>query len=398
MISFEEAFSLVQHNTQDFGVVALPLDKANGRILAETIYTDRDFPAFNRATKDGIALNYQAIVKGISKFKIESIAAAGSPQKELKVPSNCIEVMTGAMVPKKTDTVVMYEHLDIANGYASLKKDVVIGQNIHVQGSDEPEATKVLEPGTRIEAAEIGVLASVGKAMVLVKKNPKVSIVSTGDELVDITETPKPYQIRKSNAYTLSSALLNLGIASNLVHIADDKNKTENVLQRLVEENDIILLSGGVSKGKYDYLPETFDKLGVTKVFHRVKQRPGKPFWFGKHEAMKTMIFAFPGNPASTFANFHVYLIPWINKCFGIETKEISAILEEPFDNQTDLTRFIRAKASLIDGALKVYLIHGNGSGDLTSLTKSNGFIRLKPHSTYGIGQKVPFVCSRKVV
>ncbi|GMN08882.1 molybdopterin molybdotransferase MoeA [Croceitalea sp. MTPC9] len=398
MIAFEEAISLVLDTCKGFGVEQVPLKESFGRVLAEDIFADRDFPPFHRATKDGIAINYDAITKSLEEFRIIDIAAAGSPQKELLDFSCCIEIMTGAVLPLSADTVIMYEHLKIKGEDAVVQKPVKKGQNIHRKGSDEPKGTTVLKVGKKITAAEIGVLASVGKSEVLVKKNPKVCLVSTGDELVDVIETPMAHQIRKSNVHTIEATLLREGIRSESVHIKDDKEITKSKLIQLLNNFDVLLLSGGVSKGKYDYLPEVLEDIGVEKVFHKVKQRPGKPFWFGQHKEKEVTVFAFPGNPASTFANYHVYFIPWLNKCLGLSTIEFTVILEEAFENSTDLTRFIRAKARIVAGKLKCNLILGNGSGDLTSLSKANGFVLLKSNKEYKSGAIVPFIATRSIL
>ncbi|WP_350285878.1 molybdopterin molybdotransferase MoeA [uncultured Croceitalea sp.] len=398
MISFEQAYDLVLDNLGDFGEVVVPLAKTNGRVLAEPIYADRDFPPFDRATKDGIAIAYGAVQRGKLELKIEGVAAAGSPEKVLVNPDTCIEIMTGAMLPKNTDTVVMYEHLTLKDGFATLEKPVKKGQNIHGRGSDEPEGTMVLQAGIRITAAEIGVLASVGKAMVKVKRNPSLCIVSTGDELVAVDAVPLPHQIRKSNSHTLRAALQDQGLSSTTVHIADDKEATESAIREVLQQYDIVLLSGGVSKGKYDYLPEVFETLGIEKVFHKVRQRPGKPFWFGKHEKSKTTVFAFPGNPGSTFANYHVYFLPWLFHSFGLISNNINVELNESIENTTDLTRFMRVNVAIFKGRLVAHLIEGNGSGDLTSLSKANGFIRLKPNQNYDKGAEVPFIATRKIL
>lgn len=398
MIEFDIALELVLNNSASFGEVSLPLDKAVGRILAEDIFADRDFPPFNRATKDGVAFNYESMINANSQFKIQDIAAAGTPQLTLNNDSDCIEIMTGAILPRNTDAVVMYEYITIVNGIATFNKPVKKGQNIHLQGSDEAKGTIVLKKGIQITAAEIGVLASVGKSVVLVKKNPKVCLVSTGDELVDIDKIPKTHQIRKSNSHTLRSALLNKGIASSVVHIPDDKAETKKALATIIEENDVVLLSGGVSKGKYDYLPEAFKELGFTKIFHKVKQRPGKPFWFGKHKATKTTIFGFPGNPASTFANYNIYFLAWLSESMGYAKEEIIVNLEEGFENSTDLTRFIQAKMIFKNGSIWGQLVNENGSGDLTSLSKSNGFIKILPNKKCKMGDQVTFIPTRRII
>ena len=397
MISFEEAYQIVLGTARDFGNVTVPLEKADGRILAEDIYADRDFPPFDRATKDGIAIWFNEN-EPLDSYVVKGIAAAGSPQKELDSDKYCYEIMTGAILPENANTVVMYEHVEIVGGKARIKKTIAQGQNIHFKGGDEQAGNTVLERGQQITAAEIGVLASVGKKEVLVKRNPKISLFSTGDELVPVEAAPEAHQIRQSNSHTLRAALLKLGIASDIIHINDDKTAIKAGLIEAFDQSDVLLLSGGVSKGKFDYLPVIFEELKVQQHFHRVRQRPGKPFWFGEHRASNTMIFGFPGNPASTFANFHVYFKPWLNACFGQKSQEIQVSLEEPFENALDLTRFVRCKVVFQNGVLKGKIIHGNGSGDLSSLTKANGFIQLAPKQVVRSNELVPFIPTRQLL
>lgn len=398
MISYEEAYRLVLETAMDFGTEQIDLDLSHGRILAEDVMADRDFPPFDRVTKDGIAIAYSAYEKGVRSFKIEVVAAAGSPQQTLQRPENCIEVMTGTMLPQNADTVVMYEHLNIEDGVATIEKDVTRGQNIHKKGSDEAMGSILLKKGHKIEAPEIGVLASVGKSKVAVKEVPTITVVSTGNELVNVDEKPLPHQIRKSNSHSLKAVLKVESIHCNLLHINDEKTEIRKQLSTALKKNDVLLLSGGVSKGKYDYLPKILEELGVEKRFHRVAQRPGKPFWFGTQGNGETTVFAFPGNPASTFANYHVYFLPWLRKSLGLPVEEHLAALDEPFENVTGLTRFIRAKAYLKDGRLKTKLVLGNGSGDLTSLAQSNGFVRFRPNNAYEVGELVPFHPTKRVL
>ncbi len=398
MISFEAAYQLVMEHTSDFGTAMVSLENANGHVLAERIFADRDFPPFDRATKDGIAINFSAIERGIHELKIGGIAQAGSPQQELGGEDLCMEVMTGAMVPKNADTVIMYEHVQIANDIAKILKVVKKGQNIHYKGADEPQGSTVLEEGTKITAAEIGVLASVGKAQVLVKRKPTVTVISTGNELVGVSDKPEAHQIRKSNSHTLTAALELQGIKAIELHISDRVSAIKTAIESALQESDVLLLSGGVSKGKFDFLPEVFEQLGAEKVFHRVMQRPGKPFWFGKHSQSSTTIFAFPGNPASTFANYHIYFLPWLQQSEGIKVAQNHVILEESFKNNTDLTRFIRAHASLKKGKLSATLVLGNGSGDLTSLTRANGFVLLEPNTNNEVGTPTPFFPTKRLL
>ncbi|ASV32494.1 molybdopterin molybdenumtransferase MoeA [Maribacter cobaltidurans] len=393
MITFKEALNRVLEHPLDLGNELVPLMQSNGRYLAEPIYADRDFPPFNRVTKDGIAINFDGAIGTGEKLQVEGVASAGMKQLSLVDDKNCIEVMTGAVLPKNTDTVIMYEHLTIDEGFAVINKEVTKGQNVHYKGSDESQGTQVLSKGTLITPSEIGVMASVGKPKVLVKKVPKVCSIATGNELVDIHVSPEPHQIRKSNSVTMLSSLSNLGITGSSLHLLDDKESIEKGLSSALKENDVLLLSGGVSKGKFDFIPEVMEYLGVEKIFHRVAQRPGKPFWFGVHKESKTVIFSFPGNPVSTYANYHLYFLPWLYKSWDIKTEERSAKLMVDLEIRPPLTRFIQVKSKWNTNCLEVTPIVENGSGDLTSLSRADGFICLEPREeVYKTGELVRFV------
>ncbi|MCP4974625.1 MAG: molybdopterin molybdotransferase MoeA [Maribacter sp.] len=396
MINFDEAYNLVLEHSLDIGIEKVDLPTSNGRVLAEAILADRDFPPFDRATKDGIAINYAAIEKGLKNFKIEAVISAGMPQQKLGDSSNCMEIMTGAVVPENADTVIMYEYLDINDGYAALTKEIVKGQDIHHKGSDVISGTVLLDKNVRIGAAEIGVLASVGKSEVLVKKLPKVCVISTGNELVEVSETPLPYQIRKSNTASLFAALQMQLIEAERIHLKDNKESIGKELTHILKTFDVVLLSGGVSKGKFDFIPEMMESLEVKKVFHRVAQRPGKPFWFGIQETQKTVVFSFPGNPVSTFASYHIYFLPWLRKSLGLMQKKEVVLLEESIEVKLPITRFVQVKTQNRKGAIWATLVRENGSGDLTSLAHSDGFICLGPRETeYEKGEPVAFISTK---
>ncbi|VAW11414.1 Molybdopterin molybdenumtransferase [hydrothermal vent metagenome] len=396
MISFKDAYEKVLQQSLDLGDEKVLLQKSMGRVLAEEIFADRDFPPFDRSTKDGIAINYAAIEKGRISFKIEGVLPAGMPQETLQFLENCLEIMTGAVCPKNADTIVMYEQVTIENGIATLLKAPKKGQNIHRKGSDEKEGTVLLKKGGRIDTAEIGVLASMGKAEVLVKKVPKIAVISTGNELVAVSETPLPHQIRKSNTMSLEAALSKQGVFSQQLHLSDEKNKIEEALEKAVQENDVLILSGGVSKGRFDFIPDAMETLGIKKIFHRVAQRPGKPFWFGVHPVQNTVIFAFPGNPISTFANYHLYFLPWLYTTWGLAVESKTVILQEEIKIEPPLTRFIQVKTTWKQGGLCANTLSDNGSGDLTSLSRSDGFICLDPREkSYQKGELVPFVSTK---
>jgi molybdopterin molybdotransferase len=376
MISVEQALQTVLNTSQDFGVEEIPFLKSLGRILKEEIFADRDFPPFHRVSMDGIVIDFAAFKNGQRAFKIEGIQAAGSEQMTLQNAENCIEVMTGAVLPNNANAVIRYEDVTIDNGVATINIDAINdGQNIHTKGKDGKSGALLISENTLISAAEIGVLATVGKSFVKVARQPKVMIVSTGDELVAVAKTPLAHQIRRSNVFTLVSLLERLQIPSETAHVTDDKPILKSKIATYLKAYDVLLFSGAVSKGKYDFLPEVFEELGVEKGFHTVAQRPGKPFWFGQTNTCS--IFGFPGNPISTFVNCLVYFYPWYYKSIGIETKEETVILGEDVNFKPNLVYFLQVKLVSEKGQLIAHPITGNGSGDLASLVKAAAFIQL---------------------
>ena len=393
MISAEKALEIILNQTKNFGTETIPFKNSLGRILKENITADRDFPPFDRASMDGIAICMNTFNAGTKSYPIEGIQAAGTAQLTLQNKDNCIEVMTGAMAPKNTDVVVPYELITIKNGIAKINiSEVKYFQNIHKKGLDRKKEDLLIKTNTVISAAEIGVLATVGKAEVLVAKNPKIIIISTGDELVPVKQTPQNYQIRRSNVHTLVSLLESFKIAADTIHIADDKVLLKQKIISILNTYDVLLFSGAVSKGKFDFLPEIFDEIGVSKLFHKVKQRPGKPFWFGK-KASKT-IFAFPGNPVSTFVSCMKYFYPWYKKTMGITFKNPHfAVLASDFNFKPDLTYFLQVHLENKSGTLYATPIVGNGSGDLANLLDSNAFLELPTgKQLFQKGEVFPFI------
>lgn len=417
MISVQEALETILNNTQDFGVEEIPFLESFGRTLKEDIVADRDFPPFNRVSMDGIAINHQYFQEGIRDFKVEGVQAAGAEQKVMTVDSNCMEVMTGAVLPENTDTVIRYEDVEIKNGVARINVETLeFGKNIHAKGKDRSQGDLLIPKNRIVTAAEIGVIATVGKSMVKVAKIPKVMIVSTGDELVEVDEIPLAHQIRRSNAFTLVSLLEKLNIKAETAHIVDDKSILKQKIANYLNEYDVLLFSGAVSKGKFDFLPEVLEELGVEKLFHRVAQRPGKPFWFGITDASSMSgrdeklsedvrlslsksiqkikpVFAFPGNPVSTYVNCLVYFYPWFAKSVGFELKEETIILGEEISFKPKLTYFLQVRVDNKEGQLIAFPIKGNGSGDLASLVEADGFIQLSKEQTeFKKGEIYPFI------
>ena len=392
----QEALEIILKTSEDFGTEEVKFLKSLGRILKEDIVADRDFPPFDRVSMDGIAISSEAFNNGQRKFKIEGVQAAGSEQLTMQDPTNCIEAMTGAILPKNTDIVIQYELLDIKDGVATINLEAIkSNQNVHLKGLDRKQGAVLIPKNTLISPAEIGVFATVGKTKVQVAKQPKVMIISTGNELVGVYDTPEEHQIRRSNVFTLVSLLEKINIKAETAHITDDKNKLLSKINSFLNDFDVLLFSGAVSKGKFDFIPEVLDELGVNKLFHRVKQRPGKPFWFGKKEC-KT-IFAFPGNPVSTFASCLKYFYPWYYKSVGVNYKNKNqAILAEDYFFKPDLTYFLQVKIEKKEGKIYATPITGRGSADLANLVDSDAFLELPDdRSNFTKGEVFPLISYR---
>jgi len=396
-IPYKKALSILEEHKGNFPTTSRNLEDCIGAYLAEDLIADRDFPPFDRVTMDGIAIVYDSFENGQRTFNIESTAAAGIPQLTLKDTQNCIEVMTGAIMPNGIDTVIRYEDLEIVDHTATINLDSLnYKQNVHFKGMDIPQGSVIVQKGKRLSSAEINIAAAVGKPQLQVRQLPRVVIFSTGDELVDVHETPKLHQIRRSNIYGIQATLKEWVIPADLHHLADNKTEMLKVISKALNDYDLFVFTGGVSKGKFDYLPDVLEELQITKHFHKIQQRPGKPFWFGSNTNGKK-IFALPGNPVSSFVCVYMYLQFWLQKSLGIEQETLFVKLKNDVAFKPDLVYFLEATLeSRPDGSLVAEAIKGNGSGDFANLVKTDGFLILPQNKSQFFANEVyPFVSYR---
>lgn len=395
MITVQQATEIIQEVAFRPGAKKVHIANATGYVLAEKVSADRDMPPFHRATMDGIAISFDEYQKGKREFAIEGVQAAGDKQQSLKDKRGCFEIMTGGMLPEGTDTVVRYEDITINDKRATINVAIERNQSVHFRGIDAIKGEVLLGPGTLISPAEIALLASVGKSEVLVYDVKPIAIISTGDEVVPIESMPAMYQIRRSNGISIASALSEMKIESVISHLPDDPDILEKEISSILKLHDVIIISGGVSKGKFDFIPGILEKLGIKKIFHQVKQRPGKPFWFGRSET-KT-VFALPGNPVSTFLCFHRYIKPWIEGGLGIVSKNAKAMLAEDYTFKPELTYFLQVKIDLSHGTLSATPDAGEGSGDFVNLRDVDGFIELpSDRSEFKKGELLPYISFRR--
>lgn len=386
LLSVADAESIIFSRLVRFPARTVELDHSPGLILAEKVLAERDQPPFDRVTMDGIAIAQSDVDNGIRSFPIHGTQAAGSPPLSLGSGSGCIEAMTGAVLPSGCDTVIAVERIRVENGVATLEPgyEPVRGQFIHSRGSDYRQGDVLLEPGTRIGVPEIAILAATGKARVSVADSPRIAIISTGDEVVEVDQPVLPHQIRQSNSHAILAALTAAGHKHcQCMHLADDPDTLREKLGKALEDDQVLILSGGVSRGKFDFVPGILEELGVTKHVHRVAQRPGKPMWFGTR-GKDRMVFALPGNPVSTLVCLHRYVLPAIGRALGaIPRPPLQVRLAEAITLASSLTCFLPVTlASGQNGKLLAVPRQTNTSGDFASLAGTDGFVELAPEES----------------
>lgn len=376
MISVEKALELVLENTIPLKTISIPFENALGRLLAEDLFADRDFPPYDRVTMDGIAIDFQAFESGRRTFKIQEMQGAGDLQSTLHSSENCIEIMTGGVLPKNSSSVVRYEDLEISKDLATINVDVKPKQNIHHKGQDKTAGELVLKKGITLNASHLALAAALGKQKLEVLDLPTVAVVSSGDELVEINQNPLPHQIRKSNVYAVGALLKKVGVSVEYFHIADDLENSIIKIAELLQNYEVLIFSGGVSMGKKDFIPDALKANKVETIFHKIAQKPGKPMWFGR--TAKNWVFALPGNPVSTYLCATRYVLPFFEKCLGFSTNHFEkVVLAEDIVFKPQLSYFIQVKLKNIEGTLMAFPLKHNGSGDFISLVDADGFVEI---------------------
>jgi molybdopterin molybdotransferase len=381
LISTREAFERIQAVRLPYALEKRKLTDATGCILGEDMAAGTDLPPFDRVAMDGIAIRWEEVDKGRRSFRMQSRQAAGEKPHTLSDEGYAIEVMTGGVLPEGADAVVRYEDLDIADGVAAIKPDVKVseGQNVHRKGSDRPEGSLLVAAGSLITPPVIGIASSQGWTKVKCRTLPAVSVLSTGDELVPVSKTPRPHQIRMSNPYLIHSALQSFGAEAVRDHMPDDRKRMRRILKKHLKRSDILVVTGAVSMGKFDFLPEVLASLGIEEAFHGVRQRPGKPFWFGRGEGK--VVFGFPGNPVSAAACTAYYLIPYLKAVLGMEESSQYKVctLADDVSFAPPMTRLMPVTLyDGMDGMCYAVPVEGNGSGDYAGIGGIHGFAELE--------------------
>ncbi len=388
MITPAEAEQLLRDNLSPWDSEECPLAEAQGRVLRAELRGDRDWPPFDRVTRDGYALRAAALAAGTREFRIEARQAAGMRPFQLgAAPDACIEVAAGAVLPAGADGVIPREDTTTEGNRMQVLAAVAAltpGQAVRRRGSDFRQGAVLVPAGTRVTGREIAVAASVGAAALVVARQPKIAVVATGDELVEVGDAVAPHQIRRSNDHALRAALLLAGYPRvERFHLHDMRHEIEHMLWHIIAEFDVVLITGGVSKGKFDFLPAELDAQGVRKVFQGVAQQPGPSVWFGVNPAGKP-VFALPGNPVAAYLCFHRYVLPALAHASGLPPPAPqTAVLTAPVTFPPKRAYLLPVKlTSGADGKRGATPDPGGPSGDFSGLAGTDGFVELPAQPT----------------
>jgi molybdopterin molybdotransferase len=383
MLTVEQALDLVKQHCVALAPVRVPLDEAAGLLLAEDIASDINSPPYDKAMMDGYAV--RSADREPQRRILEEIAAGAVPKIALS-PGAVSRIMTGAPIPEGADAVIPVEQTELidATTVRFTQVDPSAGQNVLPLGASMRAGDVVIKRGATIRPAEIGILAETGHAEVLVTTRPRLAVLTTGNELVAIGEKPAPGQIRNSNGPMLVAGGTRAGAAAVEIPTARD---THDDLSRRIQQGlaaDILVLSGGVSAGKFDLVPQVLAEQGVEQVFHKIALRPGKPLWFGirsdRESGRNNYVFGLPGNPVSSLVCFELFVRPTIAALAGrgfIQLGAVRATLRQPYNHTGGRAACLPALLSNQNSDATVEILPWQGSADLATLAGANGLVRL---------------------
>jgi len=374
MISVAEAKKIISENVTALTPVSFPLQQSVGLTLAEDVHASIDIPAFPQSSMDGYAFSFNDWQKN-KKLKIAGEVAAGNNEIFTLAPGNAVRIFTGAAVPPGADTVVMQEKIKTVNGELIIEDDSIqVGNSVRPKGSEIKAGALALEKGSVLSPAAIGFLAGIGVADVKVYPNPSISIIITGNELQQPGKTLQHGQVYESNSFTLKAVLQQLHIDHVEVFYATDKPEiVTSTLEKALQQSDVVLLTGGISVGDYDFVLQAATECGIEKLFHKVKQRPGKPLYFGKKN--NKLVFGLPGNPSSVLTCFYQYVVPAIEKMNKRRNllSAMQAPLSKSFQKAAGLTHFLKG---FYDGKT-VAPLDAQESYRLSSFARANCLIQV---------------------
>jgi molybdopterin molybdotransferase len=396
MLTPAEADAAIAAHLAQFPEELLSLPACAGRILRQDIHAERDAPPFDRVAMDGIAIAIAAFRRGRREFRVAAMQAAGQAPVSLEFPDDCIEVMTGATLPPGCDTVVPVERISVAAGVATIEAAYVPDpwMHVHRRAADARAGDRLLAAGMRLGGPELAIAASAGQSMLKIARLPRIAVISTGDELVEPGLPVLNHQVRRSNSYGLAAALRLAGFppATDL-HLPDQRPLLIDRLAQEIERHEVLVLSGGVSAGRFDHVPAVLAEIGVRRVFHQVSQRPGRPLWFGVNDR-GVMVFALPGNPVSVLVCLARYVTPALLAAAGARaTARQYVALGRAYEFRAPLTCFLPVLLEYDpDGRTMAVPRPTGGSGDFISLAGTDGFVELpQGPASHPAGLVIPF-------
>ena len=352
------------------------LEQALHRVLAEPVLADRDYPPFHRSARDGFAVRAADVAATPARLRVLGETRAGEPSRFKIGPGEAVEIMTGAPGPEGADAVVMVEYSSRDGEFVRLDEGVPAGRNLILQGSEGRAGSVVLAPGTLLDYTQIALLASVGAGRISVYRQPRVAILSTGDEVIEIDAHPEPFQIRNSNAHSLAAQVVRQGGVPVVLPVAPDKlDRTRELIRRGLEA-DMLLLSGGVSAGKYDLVEQVLAELGAELHITQVAIQPGKPLVFATVGTKP--VFGLPGNPISTMVTFEVFARLALHRLAGRASSPLPFLhtrLASDFHHKPVLTRFLPAVLEGSYGEARVNPLKWQGSGDLIAVARADCYL-----------------------
>jgi molybdopterin molybdotransferase len=356
---------------------AVALEVCLGRILREDILADTDYPRFDKAIRDGFAVRADDVAQVPATLQVLGESRAGQAAAVTVTSGTCCEIMTGAPLPEGANAVVMVEHTErVSESSVRMLRAAREGEGLLRRAAEVRAGESVLVPGRRIQLADIGTLASFGKSQVLVSRKPRVAILATGDELVEVRETPNAGQIRNSNSYTLHAQVSAAGAEPVLLGIGKDTVEDLRLQIGRGLHHDVLLVSGGVSMGKYDFVEKVFADFGVEVLFESVAMKPGKPTVFGRRS--NTFVFGLPGNPVSTIVAFRMFVTPILQSLLKVADPAgplLRAKLEAPAKCDPARTAIVPALVRFDGESYRIKTAPWKGSSDLTGLSRANAMV-----------------------
>ncbi|HEV2169924.1 MAG TPA: gephyrin-like molybdotransferase Glp [Candidatus Binatus sp.] len=408
VLNFEDARHTVEHHAAQLsprGMETVDLLAAEGRVLAESVVADRNIPPFPRSTRDGYAVRSEDLSQLPAHLEVIAEIRAGENSEnlpELIAPGQTAAIMTGAPVPPGADAVVMVEYSSVHENIVEITRGVTVGENIVPTGAEAKQGATLIERGTRLGEASIALAASAGNSLLLVHQKPRVALLTTGDEIVDVDARPGPTQIRNSNTYSLAVQVRKAGGEPVLLPIAPDE---PGQLRVLIEEGlrfDLLLMTGGVSMGRYDLVEQVLSEMHAEFFFTGAKIQPGRPVVFGRippetgSDQASKYFFGLPGNPVSTMVTFELFARPLLEALAGMSPRKlmfVHARLKSEIRTKPGLRRFLPANLTGEFEDAQVELVPWQGSGDVAATARANCYAVIPPdRESISAGEMIPIL------